>query len=192
MTTRGRGRPSKDQKSISPSKILLEALHILDTEGYERLSMRALATRVGINPMTIYHHFKDRNGLIKELGDMVYSDVSEPENCDTLARIAGLLAAYRAKVIQHPALTLAIFGQSAVFPDHAKRITEDLAKLLGELGVSSQLSLLWVHILVDYTHGAALALAANGGKGNQQGSPNSGADDSYEKAISELLKAIKA
>ncbi|MEN5279470.1 TetR/AcrR family transcriptional regulator [Brucella sp. TWI432] len=167
----------------------MEALRILDTEGFEHLSMRVLAARVGINPMTIYHHFKDRNGLIKAVGDMVYSDVSAPGNCDTRIRIAGLLSAYRAKVIKHPALTLAIFGQSAVFPDHAKKITDDLGNLLGELDISPELSMLWVHILVDFTHGAALALAVNG-ENNQHQSPIDGAKDSYEKGIAELLKAI--
>lgn len=40
--------------------------------------MRALATRIGINPMTIHYHFKDRDGLIKALANHVYSDVSPP------------------------------------------------------------------------------------------------------------------
>lgn len=189
MTPRGRGRPSTDEQSISPAKILSEALGILDTEGLERLTMRALATRVGINPMTIYHHFKDRNGLIRALGDMVYADVSAPGSGDVRTRIAGLLAAYRAKVVQHPALTLAIFSHPAVFPDHATRITENLSTFLGELGLSPKRSLLWVHILVDYTHGAALALAASDETNRTQASIG-GVDDSYESGIAELLKAI--
>ncbi|WP_374940211.1 TetR/AcrR family transcriptional regulator [Pedomonas mirosovicensis] len=78
MTTRGRGRPSGGTESVSPAKILSEALGLLDSKGLEGLTMRALAMRVGISPMTIYHHFQDRDGLIRALGDMVYSDVDAP------------------------------------------------------------------------------------------------------------------
>lgn len=151
--------------------------------------MRALAARVGINPMTIYHHFRDRDGLIRALADKVYSDVSAPAEGDTRARVAGLLAAYRAKVVKHPALTLAIFSRPAIFPDHAKRITGELTNLLRALGASPRRSLLWVHILVDYTHGAALALAMRDDAKPPQSSIDDN-DDGYETGIAELLDAL--
>lgn len=189
MTARGPGRPSSVEESVSSAKILSEALNILDAEGLERLTMRALAARVGINPMTIYYHFKDRDGLIKALADKVYSDVSAPTKGETRTRVAGLLAAYRAKVLKHPALTLAIFSRPAVFPDHAKRITVDLTNLLQDMGASPKRSLSWVHILVDYTHGAALAVAMRGEDKRSQSSIDD-VDDGYEKAIAELLDAL--
>lgn len=189
MTTRRRGRPSSTGEIVSSAKILSEALNILDAEGFERLTMRALAARVGINPMTIYHHFKDRDGLIKALAENVYSDVSAPAKGDTRTRVVGLLAAYRAKVLKHPALTLAIFSRPAVFPDHAKRITVDLTKLLQDMGASPKHSLLWVHILVDYTHGAALAMAMRGKDKRPQSSIDD-VDDGYEKGIAELLDVL--
>lgn len=151
--------------------------------------MRALAARVGINPMTIYHHFKDRDGLIRALADKVYSDVAAPTKGDTRARVAGLLGAYRAKVVEHPALTLAIFSRPTVFPYHAKRITVDLTNLLRDLGVSPKRSLLWVHILVDYTHGAALAVAMREKAKRPRSSIDDIADD-YEMGIAELLDAL--
>jgi AcrR family transcriptional regulator len=164
-------------------------VNILDEEGFERLTMRALAARVGINPMTIYHHFKDRDGLIKALADTLYSDVSAPANGDARTRVAGLLAAYRAKVVQYPALTLAIFSRPTVFPDQAKRITVDVSNLLRDLGASPKGSLLWAHIFVDYTHGAALAVAIRGEAKRLQASIEH-VDDSYETGIAELLDAL--
>lgn len=161
---------------------------MLDVAGFEGMSMRALAARVGINPMTIYHHFKDRDGLIKALADKVYADVSAPAKGDARARIAGLLEAYRAKVVRHPALTLAIFSRPAVFPDHAKRITLDLTNLLKDLGTSPERSLLWVHILVDYTHGAALAVAMRG-EVTRPASPI-GDGDGYQMGLAELLASL--
>ncbi len=189
MTARGRGRPPVDGKTVSPESILSEALRILDAGGLDRLTMRALAIRVGINPMTIYHHFKDRDGLIRSLAEWVYADVAAPEMGDALARLRGLLTAYYAKVVLHPALTLAIFVRPAVFPDHAKRITVDLISLLSELGLSSQRSLRWTHILVDYTHGAALAVATR--DGDERRPPSGAMLDDFETGLAELLEAFR-
>ena len=100
--------------------------------------------------------------------------------------------AYRAKVVRYPGLTLAIFNRPAAFPDHARRITDDLTDLLQELGLSPSRALLWVHILVDYIHGAALAVAMDG-KGD--GSQSTAADleqANYQRAISELLDRLGA
>lgn len=90
MTTRGRGRPSGGGDAVSPSTILSEALKLLG-EGAGSLTMRALASRVGINPMTIYHHFQDQDGLIKALADLVYADVEAPSEGETRTRIESLL-----------------------------------------------------------------------------------------------------
>jgi AcrR family transcriptional regulator len=192
MTKRGRGRPRTDENSVSPARILSEALALLDGEGFENLTMRAVATRANVNPMTIYHHFQDRDGLIKAMAESVYADVATPSEETVRSRIEGLLAAYRAKVVRYPGLTLAIFNRPAVFPDHARRITDDLTDLLQELGLSPSRALLWVHILVDYTHGAALAVAMDG-KGD--GSLPAAADPehgNYQRAISELLDRLGA
>ncbi|GAJ97131.1 TetR/AcrR family transcriptional regulator [Agrobacterium rhizogenes] len=189
MTARGRGRPPAGEKTVLPESILSEALSILNADGLDGLSMRTLATRVGINPMTIYYHFKDRDGLIKSLAEWIYADVAAPETGDALARARSLLTAYYAKVVLYPALTLAIFARPAVFPDHAKRITRELMSFLSERNHSSQRSSRWTHILVDYTHGAALAVAT---QDESTGLPPRGAMlDDFESGLDELLEAFR-
>ena len=190
MTRRSRGRPRADNESVSPAKILSEALALLDIEGVESLTMRAVALRAGVNPMTIYHHFQDRDGLIRALADTVYADVAPPSGGTVRSRIEGLLRAYRSEVVRHPGLTLAIFNRPAVFPQHARRITDNLASLLGNLGLSPSQALVWVHILVDYTHGAALAVAMNGTSGSALQVDIDPDYGNYERAVSELLDRL--
>lgn len=188
--TRGRGRPPGREEGISPAKILSEALTILDSEGLDALTMRALALRAGVNPMTIHYHFTDRDGLIKALAEQVYADVATPAEGSVRAQVEGLLMAYRMKVVAHPSLTLAIFNRPAVFPDHAKRITDSLGALLQGLGLPPGRALLWVHILVDYTHGAALATAMDAESGAMPPAANEEANATYARAVSELLDRI--
>lgn len=166
-----------------------EALALLRQAGIDGMTMRALGTRAGINPMTIYHHFKDRDGLIKAIADSVYSEVATPKTGDALARVRGLLMLYRAKVDFYPSLTLAIFARSALFPDQARRITGELSSLLVEFGLSSQRSLLWAYILVDYTHGAALATAQSAVAEGQ--GANKSELSTFENGLIELLAALE-
>ena len=40
------------------------ALRLFETDGEAGVSMRRVATAVGITPMAIYHHFADRRSLL--------------------------------------------------------------------------------------------------------------------------------
>lgn len=44
--------------------LLAAALDLLEREGPDALSLRALARSVGVSPMAPYHHFKDRKALM--------------------------------------------------------------------------------------------------------------------------------
>ena len=186
---RPRGRPPRDKGTASREDMLDAALHLLDAKGVEAFTMRALAARVQVNPMTIYHHFGDRDGLIGAMAERVYAGVAAPEDGEPVSRIEALLRAYHAKVMRHPGLTLLIFSRPAVFPEQARRITEELTRLLAEAGLPPERLGLWINILVDFTHGAAVATAMGG---RADGSaPGLGSDDGYADALAELLSGLR-
>jgi AcrR family transcriptional regulator len=191
MSPRRRGRPGRGQATVTPDTMLSAALEILGAEGAEALTMRALASRLKINPMTIYHYFDDRDGLIKALSEKVYREVTAPEDGSARHRLEGLLLAYRSQVLRHPGLTLSIFSRPAVFPDQARRITEHIAALLSDLGLAPSRSPLWVNILVDFTHGAALATAMQCQPGNEADPTTSPQDDGYTVTLAELLDSLE-
>jgi AcrR family transcriptional regulator len=168
--------------------MLSAALEILDGEGADALTMRALAKRSGVNPMTIYHHFGDRDGLIKALSERAYAGVAAPQEGSVRTRLEELLQSYQSQVVQHPGLTLAIFSRPSVFPEQAERITDDLRTLLGELGLPPSRSQLWVSILVDFTHGAALATAMR--SEHEGGRTTSVGDEEYSSTLAELLDSL--
>lgn len=49
------------------------ALRILETEGPEAVSLRRVATAVGITPMAIYHHFASREALLHDVCDAEFN-----------------------------------------------------------------------------------------------------------------------
>ncbi|GHC40326.1 TetR family transcriptional regulator [Gemmobacter nanjingensis] len=183
---RPRGRPPRAEAPVSRDDIVEAALDLLDREGANALTMRALAERLGINPMTIHHHFGGRDGLIGAISDVAYTQVTAPVDGTPIDRISGLLKAYHAQVLRHPALTMLIFSRPIVFPQQADRITKEISALLAEIGLPTHRTEPWRDILVDFTHGAALATAMNGRGLNCASSEDQG----FTIALGELLVSL--
>lgn len=185
--TRPRGRPAKDMAAPARQTMLAMALELLDAKGVEPFTMRAVAAHLRVNAMTIYHHFGDRDGLIAAMADHAYADVSAPEAGHPLDRIAALMLAYHARVLRHPSLALLVFRGGKSFPAQARRITDDLSNLLADTGLTARKRRLWLAILVDFTHGAAIATATGG-----QSAPALQDPDPYEDALAEVLGGLQA
>ncbi|WP_370208991.1 TetR/AcrR family transcriptional regulator [Pararhodobacter marinus] len=183
---RPRGRPPRAETPFSRDDIVEAALDLLDREGADALTMRALAERLGINPMTIHHHFGGRDGLIGAMSEAVYAQVTVSESGTPIERIGGLLRAYHAQVLRHPALTMLIFSRPTVFPQQAERITDEISALLAEVGLLDDRAPLWRDILVDFTHGSALATAMSGDDSDS----GSHKDQGFTMALRELLMGL--
>lgn len=162
--TRPRGRPARGE-GVTRDEILSAALALLDEDG-AGFGMRALAARLGVTPMSLYHHVGDRGKLLQALSDHVYAAVPDhaPSPAGGLAEIRALLTRYHDAVARHPQLTLAIFAEPAAFAGNTRAITERLTLLLSALTPDYRL---WRDILVDHAHGSGLALCAARGDRQQ-------------------------
>ena len=58
-------------------RIARRALRILEAEGPEAVSMRRVATEVGITPMAIYYHFPNRERLLRIVADREFDRFAE-------------------------------------------------------------------------------------------------------------------
>jgi AcrR family transcriptional regulator len=156
--TRPRGRPARGQ-GVTRDAILDAALALLDADGDAGLTMRSLAARLGVTPMSLYHHVTDRAGLLRALSDRLYGDVLQgvDEAGGPVEGIRMLLTRYHDAVVTHPQLTLAIFAEPAAFAGASREITERLTALLGAL---TPAHMRWRDILVDHAHGSGLAVVA--------------------------------
>jgi AcrR family transcriptional regulator len=64
--------------SASPTarKIADAARRLLDKEGAEAVTMRRVAKAVGITPMAVYRHYRDRAGLLNALADEGFDELA--------------------------------------------------------------------------------------------------------------------
>jgi AcrR family transcriptional regulator len=70
MTTTDRPIPATRQP-LTRERILRAALELADAEGIEALSMRRLASRLGVEAMTLYYHVRNKRELLDGIMDLV-------------------------------------------------------------------------------------------------------------------------
>lgn len=59
--------PLREQQAASTRERILEALGaLIQRDGYEQVSFKALAKEAGVTEITVYRHFKDRQALLRE------------------------------------------------------------------------------------------------------------------------------
>jgi AcrR family transcriptional regulator len=164
---------------VTREAILSAALAMLDEGG--ALTMRGLAARMGVTPMSLYHHVADRTALLVALSDQVYAEVL----ADPVGGIRDLLTRYHAAVGRHPQLTLEIFAEPAAFAGVSRLITERLTALLAAVTAEH---VLWRDVLVDHAHGSGLALVAARGDVRQAAAMR----EQYAMALDRLLRSLPA
>jgi AcrR family transcriptional regulator len=182
--TRPRGRPEQG-KGVAKHDILDAALILLGEGGQKGLTMRALASRLGVTPMSLYHHIEDRAGLLLALSDRIYGEVLQVAGSlgDGPSEIQALLTAYHDAVGRHPKLTLAIFAEPKAFAGVTRQLTERLTTLLASITTQQ---LVWRDILIDHAHGSGLAMSL------AAGDPHLAHDmrEQYRLALECLLKQL--
>jgi AcrR family transcriptional regulator len=68
-TTRGLKEPRAPERQETRDLILDVAREMFVKEGIEAVTMRAIAKKVEFTPTAIYHHFRDKHALLRELCD---------------------------------------------------------------------------------------------------------------------------
>src|SRR3954464_11846314 len=78
-----RPQPQRRQKEqLTRERIVTEAVHLLDEEGMEALSMRTLGQRLGAGATSLYRHVASKDELIGSVADEVYAEIDDPQISD--------------------------------------------------------------------------------------------------------------
>lgn len=91
---------------LSRERVVQEAIALVDAEGLDGLSMRALGRRLDVQAMTLYHHVPNKAALLDAMVEEAMAPFSTvtPVSGDWREEISRLLRQYRAIVLAHPNL----------------------------------------------------------------------------------------
>lgn len=130
---RRRGRPS----SINRDKVIDTALALLERNPTHDFTMAEVAKELGIVPMGVYKHVKNKDELLAGIAQKVFAelDLSLDATLDLDARFYQWARQYHDFFLQRPYATGLIIWQSHYLTADFMNWTADLAALLHEYGV---------------------------------------------------------
>lgn len=130
-------RSVKVQIGLTRERVVDAALRLADEEGLETLSLRQLAKALGVTPMAIYRHVRDKSHLLDLMAERLLEQVNLGSGGSTAwqDRLRGLLGSYLTVVDQHPSAPLLL---SRPFASPASlRASEAVLEILHEAGFDS-------------------------------------------------------
>lgn len=124
---------------------------LADAEGLDALSMRRLAGGLGVNPMSLYHHVRDKDALLDAMLDAVVAGITADDAplrrpSEWAARLRALLLAARTTMLRHPWAVQVLQQRDVPTPSTLRHIDRVLGLLRGG-GCSVDLAHHALHLL---------------------------------------------
>ena len=104
-------RPRRARGSLTP-QVILDAAEAVAVEGFDALSIRAVAGRLSAAPMALYNHFATKEELVTALLDRVLSRFQpDPPTNDWVDDLRRFARAHRRLLVDHPWAVAPLFTQ---------------------------------------------------------------------------------
>jgi AcrR family transcriptional regulator len=62
-------------RHLDRERIIGVAIELADADGLDAVSMRRLGQRLGVDPMSLYHHLGDKNALLAAMADRIVASI---------------------------------------------------------------------------------------------------------------------
>jgi AcrR family transcriptional regulator len=116
---------------LSSAKIIAAALSIAGEQGLEAVSMRRVAARLGVAPMSLYRHVPSKEVLLELMADQVLATLPSPDPAgDWRAEIHGFFVAFHDLLLEHPAVAHIMVDAALAGPELTLRGERVLGCLL--------------------------------------------------------------
>ncbi|GAB3454964.1 TetR/AcrR family transcriptional regulator C-terminal domain-containing protein [Actinophytocola sediminis] len=88
---------------LSRERVVTAAIALADEKGQAGVTMRAIATRLGVEAMSLYNHVAGREGVLDGMVDAVFGEIDLPgATTDWRAAMRDRAASARAVLARHP------------------------------------------------------------------------------------------
>ena len=88
---------------LSRERVLLAAMAVADSSGIAGLTIRSLATELGVKPMSVYHHVAGKEDILDGVVDLVFAEIELPSTeGEWRAEVTRRCVSARAVLRRHP------------------------------------------------------------------------------------------
>jgi AcrR family transcriptional regulator len=150
-------------RPLTRARIVELALDIIDSDGLEALNMRRLAAASGVRPMSLYHHYPNKQAILDAVGETLSAGslgetLSAGSLGETLPAAGGrdavrqLLVGLHLLARSHPR-ALPLISAAVIRTPSGRRWMNELMRLLLEAGAQPAEAARIYHVLGAYTLG---------------------------------------
>jgi AcrR family transcriptional regulator len=154
VRTPGRRAP---RNSLNPDRILDAAITLLDRDGAEAFTMRALAEQLGVGTMAVYSHFRGKDEISDAVAQRLLDTIELPPGGseDPVGELREVCRQVYRLFTEHPS-ALQLLTVRPLRGDDAFAVIDRMLGLLCRAGLSPQDAARTHVALMQYTVGSAL------------------------------------
>src|SRR2546429_4492423 len=169
--------------ALSKDGVLEAAVALADREGIEGLSMRRLGQEVGVEPMSLYTHVRNKEELLTGMVDIVFSEIDLPaagEDWPTAMRRRAISA--RQALKRHP-WAIGLMESRAQPGPSTLRHHDAVLRNLREGGMSLEMAAHAYSLLDSYIYGFTL---------NEQSLPFDSSPEKVAEVAGNIMREMPA
>lgn len=141
--------------SLSAERIGRTAIAIADAEGLDAITMRRLATELGVAPMAAYRYVADKGELLQLMGDLVHDEIELPAPGTPWRETFRVIAVNTRELRLRHLWLAALPPEATVLPSpHRMAVTERLLASLADQPIPLDERMATVRALHAYVGGA--------------------------------------
>jgi AcrR family transcriptional regulator len=149
--------PTRGPKpGLTVQRIVQAAIKVADAEGLQALSMRRVATELGVGTMSLYTYVPGKAELLDVMLDTVLGEVAMPDGAagGWRARLEAYARAQWAHYHRHP-WVLQVSGARALLGPNEAAVFESALHAVSGIGLSGREMMQVVSLVGEYVRGAA-------------------------------------
>jgi TetR/AcrR family transcriptional regulator, tetracycline repressor protein len=150
--------------TISREDIVRAAVKVVSAGGYEEMTIRGLAAGLGVAPMSLYRHIRDKDDLLDEVVDRLLAPAWRPSTAgdDWQAWVTEAAAKLRRFLVSQPVALHVYLSHPVVSPAAVERMNAMMG-ILRRAGADEQTAQRAYGALHTYTIGFAALEASRAG-----------------------------
>lgn len=153
--------PNTERPALNRQRVVAAALDIVDRGGVEGLTMRALGSELGVDPMAAYYHVPNKGAILDGVVEAVWAELELPEPSDDpwQGRLADVARSIRTTLSRHPN-ALPVMATRPNLSTPGFRVVDHTLGILLEAGLPAKEALEFVNAAAEFLLGHALAETA--------------------------------
>jgi AcrR family transcriptional regulator len=171
------------REHLTRPRVVSAALAIVDRDGLDGLTMRALGRELGVDPMAAYHWFPNKLAILQGVSEAILSEIvvtpSEPGSGRWRNMGVQMATEYRAALLRHPNALPVASTQPVMTPRGFELIEKVSATLVG-CGLTAGAALEVINTIAAFVIGMCVV----------QVGVSPGSEPVVEEAIMEIYSSI--